>query len=117
MLRVSFGVLICLNHGIPKISHYSAWKTQFFDPFRIGSANTLMLSIFAEVFAAMLLVLGLFSRLSALILAVDMLFASFIYHRGQPINGYEDAIMYFFAFLCIFLLGPGKISVDGMAGN
>jgi putative oxidoreductase len=117
LLRVSFGLLIFMNHGIAKLTNYSTWKAQFFDPFHIGSAYTLMLSIFAEVFAAMLLVLGLFTRVSALILVINMLFASFIFHKGHPIKSYEDSIMYLFGFLSILLLGPGKISVDGMAGN
>jgi putative oxidoreductase len=117
LLRVSFAVQICLNHGIPKLANYGVWKTQFYNLLHIGSSFTLMLSIFAEVFAAMLLVLGLFSRLAALILVIDTFFASFIYHQGHPIKTYEDAIMYFFAFLCILLVGPGKISVDGMAGQ
>jgi len=117
LIRAGFGLLICLNHGIPKIANYSTWKTQFYNPFHIGSPLTLMLSIFAEVFAAMLLILGLFTRLAALVLVINMLFASFIFHQGRPIKSYEDSIMYLIAFLSILLVGPGKISVDGIAGQ
>jgi putative oxidoreductase len=117
MVRASFGIMICLNHGIPKLANFSSWKVQFYDPFHIGSTWSLVLSIFAEVFAAMLLVLGLFSRLAALILVIEMFFASFMYHRGHPIKSYEESILYLVGFLGILLLGPGKLSVDGMAGQ
>jgi putative oxidoreductase len=117
LLRISLGILICLNHGLPKLANYSTWRRDFYNPFHIGSGLTLALSIFAEVFAAMLLVLGLFSRLSAFILVINMLFASFIYHRGHPIDTYENALLYLAGFLCILLVGPGKISVDGIAGQ
>ena len=116
LLRVTLSCLICLDHGIPKIINFSAWRSQFYNLFHIGSSTTLVLSIFAEVFAAMFLVLGLFSRLAALLLVINMLFAAFIYHQGQPIKDYEDAIIFFFGFLTILLVGPGKISVDGVVG-
>jgi putative oxidoreductase len=112
-LRGSLAVLICLSHGVPKIANFSAWKSQFYDPFHIGGGASLILSIFAEVFAAMFLLLGLFTRLAALVLVVDMIFASFIYHYGHPIEQYEDSVIFLIGFLVILLVGPGKLSVDG----
>jgi putative oxidoreductase len=117
LLRVTLGLLMCLVHGIPKISNFSVWKTQFYDPFHIGSRWSLVLVIIAEVFGSMLLVIGLFSRLAALVLSIDMVFASFIYHAGHPLTEYEHAILFLTGFLCVLLLGPGKWSADGMAGK
>jgi putative oxidoreductase len=64
----------------------------------------------------MFLVLGLFTRLAASILVINMIFASFIYHHGHPIGEYESAVVYLTGFIAILLLGPGKISVDGIVG-
>jgi putative oxidoreductase len=113
LLRGSLAVLICLSHGVPKIANFSAWKNQFYDPFHISGAATLVLSIFAEVFAAMFVLLGLFTRLAALVLVIDLIFASFVYHYGRPLEQYEDALIFLVGFLVILLVGPGKISVDG----
>ena len=65
----------------------------------------------------MLLVLGLFSRIGALILTVDLAVAVFIYHQGQPIKTSEEAIIFLVGFVCILLVGPGKWSVDAMTGR
>ena len=117
MLRVPLGILMCLNHGITKLSHFSELQQTFFDPLHIGHRWSLILSLFAEVFASILIVLGLFSRIAAFILCVDLIVAIFWFHRGQPLKNMEEAILFCSGFLCILLIGPGKYSVDGMTGN
>jgi putative oxidoreductase len=117
LLRVSLAFFMCLDHGVPKLVHFSEWQHSFYDPFHIGNRWSLVLSIVAEVFASMLLILGLFSRIAALILAFEMAVVIFLYHRGRPIGSYEDAILFFSGFICILLIGPGKLSADGMAGR
>jgi putative oxidoreductase len=117
LLRATLGILLCLVHGIPKVSNFAVWKTQFYDPFHIGSKWSLVLTIIVEVFGSMLIIIGLFSRLAALILVIEMIFASFIYHEGHSLGEYEHAILFLVGFICIVLLGPGKWSADGMAGN
>ncbi|HEV3251443.1 MAG TPA: DoxX family protein [Puia sp.] len=117
LLRSGLGVMILLNHGIPKLANYGDLQNNFFDPFHIGHRWSLILCVFAEVFAAMLLVLGLFSRIGALILAIDMSVAVFMYHQGQPLKNSEEAVIFLVGFVCIILVGPGKWSVDGMTGR
>ncbi|HEX4849867.1 MAG TPA: DoxX family protein [Puia sp.] len=117
LLRCSFAFLICLIHGVPKLANFGQWQHNFYNFLGIGQSLSLILSIIAEVFASMLLVLGVFSRLAALLLVVDTFVAAFIYHHGQAIEKHEDAILYFTGFLVIFLVGPGKWSVDGATGR
>ena len=62
LLRVCFGLLLCINHGLSKLMHFNNLAPGFPDPFHIGHRITLALVIFAEVFCAILLVLGLFTR-------------------------------------------------------
>jgi putative oxidoreductase len=116
-LRLAFGALICLDHGFQKLTHFSNMQNTFFDPFHIGHRWSLVLTIFAEVFCALLLVLGLFTRVAALVLVVNMAVAVFLFHKGQTIEQHEMPLLYLTAFFSLLLIGPGKISVDGMMGK
>ena len=115
--RVVLGLMLLMAHGLPKISNFNTMSRTFFDPLGFGHRNTLLLSIFAEVFCAMLLVLGLFTRIAALIIVLDLSFAVFMYHRGQPLHNADLGIIYLTSVFSILLLGPGRVSVDGMMGK
>ncbi len=117
LLRGTFGIFIFLNHGLSKLNKFSELQHSFFDPFHIGHRWSLLLVLLAEIACALLLVLGLFSRLAALVLFIEMAVAVFLFHKGQPIPQYELAISYLVAFFTILLVGPGKYSVDGMTGK
>jgi len=69
------------------------------------------------VFGALLLI-GLFSRLSAFILAGHLAFVYFIGHAPKgfyPLtNGGEAAVLFCFMFLTLFFTGGGPWSVDAM---
>ena len=117
LLRASLGLMMCIHHGLPKISNFGEWQNTFYNPFHLGSRLSLILSILAEVFGSAFLILGLFSRIAAILLVIDLGVAIFLYHRDHPINRFEDAILFFTGFLFILLVGPGKISVDGLTGR
>jgi putative oxidoreductase len=117
LLRLSFGLLICIDHGLQKLIHFNSQQVIFFDPFHIGHRWSLVLVIVAEIFCALLLVLGLFTRLAALVLVIELGVAVFLFHKGQPIAEHELAIVYLTAFFSLLLVGPGKISVDGAMGK
>jgi putative oxidoreductase len=72
------------------------------------------------VFGALLLI-GLWSRLAAFILAGEMAFAYFLGHAGGGffplVNGGTLAIMFCFAFLYLSAAGPGPWSVDAGMRN
>jgi putative oxidoreductase len=116
-LRLTFGLLICIDHGFSKLTHFSNQQNIFFDPFHIGHRWSLVLVIFAEIFCALLVVLGLFTRIAALVLVISMSVAAFLFHKGQSIELHEPALLYLSAFFAILLVGPGRISVDGMMGK
>jgi putative oxidoreductase len=117
LLRLTFGGLICVLHGIGKLTHFSAMAPTFFDPMHIGHKLSLALVVFAEVFCALLLVLGLFSRFAALVLVINLGIAAFLAHQGQPLTAHEPAFTYLAAFVALLLVGPGRISVDAMMGK
>jgi len=117
LLRLVFGLLVCINHGLPKLTHFNTQASVFFDPFHIGHKISLILVLFAEVFCTLLLVLGLFTRFAALVLVISMAVAVFLFHRGQSLSLHEPALLYLTVFFSILLVGPGRISVDGMMGK
>jgi len=81
----------------------------------IGAAGTL------ELVLGALLMIGLFSRIVAFILAGEMAFAYFIGHfpRGfyPLLNNGSLAIAFCFACLYLATSGPGPISVDAAMGR
>ena len=113
-LRVVFGVLIIVKHGYVKMMNFSTLQSQFYNFLGLGIKTSLMLSIFAEVFCALFIVLGLFTRLAAIPLVIVMLVAIFGVNTGKPLFESELAFLYVGAFLTILLCGPGRVSIDGM---
>ncbi len=117
VLRLVFGLLLCINHGFDKLLHFSKLEYTFPDPFHIGHRWTLVCCIFAEVFCSLLLTLGLFTRIAALVLVINMAVAAFIIHKGQSLAIHEPALLYLSAFFAVLMVGPGRVSVDGMMGK
>jgi putative oxidoreductase len=115
--RVVTGLLLLIGHGLPKISNFGSLSGSFYDPLRIGHRNSLILVILAELFCSMFIVLGLFTRIAAFIIVVSLSVAVFIYHHGQPLKNFELAAIYLTSVFTVMIIGPGKVSVDGMMGK
>jgi len=115
--RVVTGMLLLIGHGLPKISNFSELSTSFYDPLRVGHRGSLILVILAEMFCSMFLVLGLFTRIAAFIIVFSLSVAVFIYHQGQPLKNVELGAIYLTSVFTIMIIGPGRVSVDGMMGK
>lgn len=116
LLRVYFGVLM-MNHGYKKMENFAQIKTKFMNFLGLGSSVSLSLTIFAELFCALLIVIGLFTRLATIPLIVTMCVALFKAHNSDFFGEGEMAALYLGAFITILLTGPGKYSVDGISGK
>ena len=109
--------LLLLQYGLAKILKFPAGmpfdKVELFS--LIGAAGTIEL-----VFGTLLLI-GLFTRIVAFILAGEMAFAYFIGHfpRGffPLINNGTAAILFCFACLYLSTVGGGPYSVDAAMGK
>ena len=68
-----------------------------------------------EFFGGLAIVLGLFTRLTAAIAAVEMIVAYFVAHTPQGqiplLNKGEPALLFFASFLVLLAYGPGKWSL------
>lgn len=118
LLRVAAGSAMLINHGLKKISNFNnILEKGFADPFHVGTKASLMLTVFAEVFCASLIIIGLLTRFATLPLIVAMTVALFFAHGGQLYGEGESAGIFLAVFIAIFLVGPGKYSADKMIGK
>lgn len=122
VVRVALGFLILL-HGISKIKGGPGFIVDVVNKAGLPSAIAYLVYI-GEVVAPILLILGLFSRIAALIVAVNMGFAISLVHAAQffslsKTGGWELELqgMYLFTAIAIALMGAGRLSVGGIAGR
>lgn len=113
LLRLSFGILMIAQHGMPKLMDFANKSAGFYDPMHIGSKTSLILAIFAEVFCSFFVVLGLFTRIAVVPLIILMCVAFFGANKGEVVTG-ELALLYLTVYVVLLFLGPGRVSVDGM---
>jgi putative oxidoreductase len=116
LIRVTFGLLLLVNHGIDKLKHFAEKQHSFPDPFHMGHMPALMLVLFAEVFCTVFVVLGLFTRIMAIPIVITFLVAVFMIHKGFQGDS-EPALLYLAGFFSILLMGSGKYSIDGAMGK
>jgi putative oxidoreductase len=117
LLRVTFGSLIFIQHGLPKIQTFAERQSTFYDPFGVGHTASLLLVIFAEAFCAVFVVIGLFTRLAVIPLIITMVVIVFLNQKGAPLAKVEMPVLFMGAFLAILFMGSGKYSVDGALGK
>ncbi len=112
ILRLGFGGFM-LTHGIPKMMKlFAGGEIQFPDPLGVGATTSLILTVFAEVICAALIVVGFKTKWAAVPLVITMIVAAFIVHGGDPWGKKEFALIYAVGFICIGMLGAGKYSLD-----
>ena len=111
LLRLWLGASMVWLHGWGKLLSLFAGKLSFPDPLGLGSTPSFLLVIFAEVGCSVLLVLGLWTRWAALILAFNMGVAFFLVNGASLAKG-ELAWLYFGGYLVLFVAGAGAISMD-----
>ncbi|MDZ4796159.1 MAG: DoxX family protein [Bacteroidota bacterium] len=116
LLRLSLGGLM-IQHGFQKLMNFAAKSSGFSDPFGIGGPASMSLTIFAEFFCAVFIVIGLMTRLSTIPLIIAMSVALFIAHKGQVFGDGEHAALYLFGYIVLLFAGPGKISIDKLIGK
>lgn len=107
-----------LTHGIPKLERLlSGSGGNFPDPLGVGSNLSLILTVFGEVVAPVLVMVGFSTRLSAVPVAFAMAVAAFLVHGPDPFARKELALMFLLGFITITVMGGGRYSVDTLLGK
>lgn len=113
-LRLSFASMILYGHGWGKLMQFSERADRFPDPLGIGSPASLVMAISAEVGCALLVMLGLGTRLAVIPLIVTMAVVVFVVHGDISQTSSELALVFGFGFTAIGLLGAGDYSLDAL---
>lgn len=101
-----------LPYGYGKIVNYDKYAENFFgDPIGIGDIPSLWLTIFTQTICPIMLLLGFQTRLSASILAFNMLIAV-KYHFFDPFSIKVLPTLFLGLYLIQILLGAGRYSLD-----
>jgi putative oxidoreductase len=112
IMRIMIGLLF-MEHGLAKVLDFPHRPNHV--PFVLTSLNP-GLQGSLELVGGFLIVIGLFTRPVAFILAGDMAVAYFMSHAPKGffplLNGGELAIVYCFVFLYFWLAGPGEWALD-----
>lgn len=110
-LRILFGLLVAF-HGLEKLLNYETLASGAFpDPIGIGSAMSVSLAVFAELFCGLAFAAGFLFRLSTLPLIATMAIAFFGVHGGNIIEG-EAALINLVVFILLYITGPGRYAAD-----
>ena len=112
ILRIFAAFFMIYGHGWGKLMNVLNGNFQFLDPIGIGPEASLILAAFAEAICAFLILIGFWTRLASFFLIVNMAVAFFFVHISQSFGDMEMALLYLLIWVVIFLLGPGKFSVD-----
>ncbi len=116
--RISTGTLMFYLHGLGKItSGYNRWE-------RLGKTITdiigidsmaiplgLMASI-SESILAIFILIGFYTRTSTFFLGFTMIVAFSKHLFSEGVKSGEMALLYLILCIIIFLLGPGRYSID-----
>ena len=122
LLRLTLGVLILL-HGIAKLKGGPGFVMGVVD--KAGLPGFVAYGVYiGEVLAPLLLIVGFWTRIAALIVAVNMVFALYLVHVPQLFTlsqtggwALELQGMYFMTAVAVALLGAGRFSVGGAGGR
>ncbi len=112
--RLWFGLAMLFNHGLDKLAHFNEIVGIFPDPLGLGQEASLVLVAFAEVAGSLLLAVGLFTRVAASVLVIDMFVAFLMVHKTAltgPHNG-ELAFLYLAGYVVLVIAGGGLFSLD-----
>lgn len=125
ILRITTSVLLFYKHGAEKIFTYQHMLSVFHDPHFIGNLDpldigrtySLWIALFSDGICSVFVLLGLFTRITALIILCNIMVAFFFtFHAVNDDHG-EIMLLYLAGMSLIFLMGPGKISLDNYFFN
>lgn len=120
VLRVSVSAIMIFAHGLPKLLNPSPFIENVS---KMGIPMPLIsgyMAISAETVFPLLIIIGIFTRISAFIAAANMLIAAFAVHlliNGDPFAKWEKALLYMIIFAALAITGPGEWNVRKLLGG
>ena len=117
-LRLSVGIFM-LFHGVAKVSHPGSLEFIGNSLSNAGLPAFIAYAVYlGEIVAPLIIILGIYTRLGGLIIAVNMVFAIMLAHSAELLmlskhGGWALELQGFYLFggLAIMLLGSGKLAI------
>jgi putative oxidoreductase len=75
----------------------------------VGVVASKALTVFAELFCAILIAAGLFTRAAMIPLIICMIVIVFVIHIGDPFEDREHGLLYLLSNISLFLTSPVSI--------
>ena len=124
IIRLIIGLLMAF-YGFEKMTRFNEMAAYEFwmknvSFFGMSSKIALGLTVFAELFCSLFLIVGLFSRISLFFLMFCMTYIFLVVFQLSILykdeNGYQfnDGFVYFVIYLGLFFTGVGKYSLDSV---
>jgi len=115
IFRVFFGLSMAIAHGFGKLDKiYSGSEIIFPDPIGVGATASMLLAGICEFVFPLMIAIGVYTRVSAIPVVFTMAVAFASVHFSHPFAKQELSLVYLVAFLTIFLIGPGRLSIDSI---
>lgn len=130
ILRVLVGIMMFVGHGMGKLSQIGTEAADSFLPvFGLSAQISHFMAACAEGVGSILLIFGIFTRFTALAMALTMFFAAFVAHAENTfypqwfpssVPEYkmlmapfkEYSLLYGSIFISLVFTGAGRYSVD-----
>lgn len=110
-LRIATSAMM-LTHGLPKFQKLISGNFEFGNPIGIGAAPSLFLAVIGEFICPILIIIGYKTKWATIPSIITMAVAAFMVHGADPFGTKEKALLFLVLFIVIYLLGPGKYSID-----
>lgn len=111
LLRVLVFIML-IPHGYDKLLSFLDGANDFPDPLHLGVRFSHFMTVFGEVAVPILLILGLFTRVAAVVEIGLFLVIAFVIHGSDPFGDKEHALLYLIPALTLLLTGAGEYSLD-----
>lgn len=111
ILRLGFGLLMMV-HGWSKLIGFQEKAADFYDFLGFGGEISLGLTVFAEFFCSLLLVVGLGTQLVLIPLTILAVVIVFDVKGGDSLGDKELPLLYLVGYVALLLTGPGRYSFD-----
>ncbi|MEM7008209.1 MAG: DoxX family protein [Thermodesulfobacteriota bacterium] len=120
LFRILVSAAMILGHGLGKLLNPEPFIQNIVNMGLPMPEISAYLAIAAETLLPLLIIFGLFTRVSALIAGLNMAVAAFAVHLlifADPFSKLELAFLYMVCFLFIALVGPGGWTVQKLFGT
>ena len=112
VFRILSAMALLRAHGLPKLLNFQETLAHIPDPLGLGSMFSAYYAVFTNVFCAILVALGLFTRVAAFFIVTLTLSGLFLIHLDDGPKIQDTPLIYAIVFGFLTYVGAGYYSLD-----